>query len=210
MMKNFRKQRRLVRRKWFWFKQKYVDGYSFIHINKCGGTSIERFLGLPKVHDTALRRIKRIGQERWDRNYTFALVRNPYAKVVSHYRYRLKTGQTGLGDGRIDLNEWVHLTYGDRDPRYVNKPLMFEPCFHWVSIGGRIVVDDIIRLEDIDAHWSDVCAKIGVAYEPLRTRNATAGTSTEDAIALLDARSRTIINDHFAADFAQFDYAQVD
>ena len=34
----------------------------FIHINKCGGTSIEAALGIPKkIHDTALRRREMIG-----------------------------------------------------------------------------------------------------------------------------------------------------
>lgn len=205
-----RRHRKWLRKQRFWFGQKYLDRYSFIHINKCGGTSVERFLGLPKHHDTAARRIARIGRGRWDRNYTFALIRHPYAKAVSHYRYRVKTNQTGLRDDGIELNAWIHRAYGAKDPRYYNRPLMFAPCFRWLSVDGKIVVDDVVKLEEIDERWPDICRRIARPYRPLRQKNATSGTTTQEALSLLDDESRAILNTHFAIDFAQFDYRRVD
>ena len=39
--------------------------FAFIHINKCGGTSIEAALNLPKTHDTAQQRRDKIGRDHW-------------------------------------------------------------------------------------------------------------------------------------------------
>ena len=194
----------------FWIRQKYIDNYCFIHINKCGGTSVERFLGVPQVHDTAHRRIERIGRRRWDKNYTFALIRHPYARAVSHYRYRVKINHHTMQDGCPSLNDWIQSAYGDQDRRFYNHPLMFAPCVQWLAVDGRIVVDDVVKLEEIDDRWSDVCEKIGVPFRPLIAKNATSGTSMEEALSLLNNRSIENLNNHFSIDFERFDYLRVD
>ena len=190
----------------FWFKQKHIDNYSFIHINKCGGTSIESLLGIPKVHDTAEHRIKRIGLKRWNQRFTFALVRNPYAKVVSHYNYRLKKNQTNMNSKPVDINEWIKRSYGDKDPQYYNKPLMFAPCYDWLSIDGDLVVKKIIKLEELNTHWEQLCFDLGVAYTPPLVKNKTNMGSDSGALEILDNESITIIDTHFKKDFELFGY----
>ena len=69
-------------------QQRETGTYAFIHINKCGGTSVEAALGIPKVHDTAQERREKLGVEAWDRLKNFSGVRDPYARVASLYRYR--------------------------------------------------------------------------------------------------------------------------
>lgn len=181
--------------------------FAFIHINKCGGTSIEKALDLPKIHDTARQRRDKIGAARWEQIPSFTLIRNPYSKVCSHYRYRVKTNQTGLGSDRIGLNEWINRAYGEKDPKYYDKPLMFAPCIDWITDeAGNIMVDLVIRLEEIDISWYQIEALIGKAAD-LSTANATSSKQgdTEDS---LDTKSIAIINDHFKKDFDTFGYAQ--
>lgn len=75
----------------FLLRQRLTGEAIFIHINKCGGSSVEEALGIPvKIHDTAAARRRKIGARRWDRAFTFTLVRHPYSKVISHYSYRRK------------------------------------------------------------------------------------------------------------------------
>jgi hypothetical protein len=58
--------------------------YIFIHINKTAGTSIIDVIGKPfRKHLTSKEVIKVIGQKKWDAAYKFAVVRNPWDKVVS-------------------------------------------------------------------------------------------------------------------------------
>ena len=197
-----------ARRYKFWLGQKFFDNYAFIHINKCGGTSIEKHLGIPITHDTAEQRIKRIGRARWNDIFTFAVVRHPYAKVVSHYKYRVKTDQTDLADSSIDLNTWIDLAYAQQNPAYFDKPLMFAPCLDWITVDGEIVVKKVIKLEALNEEWEWVCDAIGLPYTPLSNANKTEGHSLEGARSVLNANSIKILNRHFAKDFKAFDYEQ--
>lgn len=183
--------------------------FAFIHINKCGGTSIEAALDLPKIHDTARQRRDKIGAARWERIPSFALVRNPYAKVASHYRYRVQTNQTELGSSNINLNEWVRRAYGEKNPEYYDNPLMFAPCTDWITDeAGEVMVDLVVRFEEIDSNWHQIEALIGKGAVLLK-ENATSRKqgNTEDS---LDSESIAIINDHFKRDFETFRYAQRD
>ncbi len=176
---------------------------AFIHINKCGGTSVEKALGIPKIHDTALQRIEKIGRDRWDALTTFTIVRHPYSKVASHYRYRVKTAQTGLEDRHIDMNDWIRESYGAKNPQYYDQPLMFAPCVEWISdAAGAILVDHILKLESIDADWASFRATAGVKAD-LPHQNKTAPEAPEFAPDALE-----IIQTHFAQDFDTLGYAR--
>ena len=190
----------------FWFNQMHNDGYSFIHINKCGGTSIEALLGIPKVHDTAEQRIERIGLNQWNKRFTFSIVRNPYSKVVSHYNYRVKTNQTNMNTEPMDINEWIKRSYGDKEPQYYDNPLMFAPCYEWLSINGDLVVGKIIKLEELNAHWEQLCLDLGVAYTPPLVKNKTNMGSASGALEILNNESIKIIDNHFQKDFEHFGY----
>jgi chondroitin 4-sulfotransferase 11 len=138
------------------------DNFIFIHINKTGGSSIEKALNLPFEHKTALEKIEEIGHQQWESKFTFSVIRNPWDKVVSHYHYRVQTNQTGLGAKTIGFKEWVKLSYGNKDPFYYDQPRMFMPQFDWLADeGGRVLVGFICRFENLDDDFNVVCSKIG-------------------------------------------------
>ena len=135
-------------------------------------------------------------------------MRHPYAKVISHYNYRVKTAQTGMEDSHITLNDWVRAAYRDHDPTYYDNPLMFAPCRDWlVDENDRIIVDFIGKLENIDTDWPQIRALIGVTAE-LPTLNTTtrAGHGKARPAELLDAEARAILDQTFARDFDTFGY----
>jgi chondroitin 4-sulfotransferase 11 len=186
------------------FRQRVAGRYVFIHINKCGGTSVESALGIPvKIHDTALARRKKIGRRRWEQAFTFALVRHPYSKVISHYKYRIKTNQTAMREAPIALNEWIRKSYQDKDRHYYDQPLMFAPCFHWVTDqNGDVIVDYIAKLETIATDWPIIQERIG-QEAPLPVKNIS---GSEFGWKDLDATARRIIQGHFRKDFEMFGY----
>lgn len=182
--------------------QRHSGTFCFIHINKCGGTSVEKALGLPKIHDTAMMRRETLGAAAWNRLTTFSIVRHPFDKVASHYRYKVKKNKSGLGDGRLDLNAWVLETYRDRNPSYYKNPLMFAPCLSWLTDEtGTIMVDFVGRLETIETDWQKIQALIGVAAELPRV-NKTRGEEG----AGLSLEAREVIRRAFAVDFEAFGY----
>ena len=161
--------------------------FAFVHINKCGGTSVEKSLGLPFAHYTAAELKQLFGARRWDRIYRFAVVRNPYSRVVSLYNFRRKTGQTGMDDGHIGFDDWLFECFERQNPRYRNKPRFFLTCRDWlVDAEGRMLVDRVFRLEELGAAWPEIQRRTGVAAE-LRHDNASRG---EDLGRIYSAASR--------------------
>jgi len=186
-------------------KLRRTGSVCFIHINKCGGTSVEKALNIPKIHDTALERIDKIGRARWDELFTFTIVRNPYERIASQYRYRVKTNQTNLGNRPLSLNEWIVETLGKRNGEFYDHPLMFAPCVDWITdSGGHILVDQILQLETLAADWEELKRRSGVTLD-LHHENRTL-TTRETSIEELNDTALDIVSNHFAADFEAFGY----
>jgi hypothetical protein len=143
-------------------KYHYFDGFVFIHINKTGGSSIEKALNIPFEHKTAREKIQEMGQSRWNKKFSFAVVRNPWDKVVSHYHYRVKTNQTKLRENSIEFTEWVKRSYGVQDEYYYDIPKMFMPQVEWiVDNQGKIVVDKIMHFENLENEFNEVLEILG-------------------------------------------------
>lgn len=185
--------------------QDFFDRFCFVHINKCGGTSVEKALGIHvKNHDTALQHRERVGMVAWENMFTFSVVRHPYDKVCSHYRYRVKTNQTGLADGHLSLDDWVKEAYGNKNPQYYENPLMFAPCSTWLEDDkGEVIVDFVAKLEDIERDWCYIQGRLGV-NTPLGVENSTANTVRSNE---LSQNSKIILKKHFHKDFLLFGYS---
>jgi chondroitin 4-sulfotransferase 11 len=183
---------------------KYLMDIIFVHINKTGGSSVETALGLPFQHRTAAELRAYLGERRWRERFSFAFVRNPWDKVASHYAYRVKTNQTGLGDRHLTFSEWVRIAYGDRDPLYHDQPKMFMPQLEWVANDkGEIQVDYVGRFEQLADDFAEVCRRTGrVGLElPHLKRSGLA-----DYRARYDDASAEIVARRFAVDIDRFGY----
>jgi len=146
--------------------EKYIQKYVFIHINKTGGSSIEKALSLRHEHRTALEKRNELGDRLWNRKYKFTVVRNPWDKVVSHYHFRLMRDHTGLNENSIGFETWVSLAYGDKDSRYYDYPKMFMPQLDWlVDKDGNMMVDYIGRFECLEEDFKTICSNIKVKKE---------------------------------------------
>lgn len=152
----------------------------FIHIPKCAGQSIEtaflhdlaldwkkraplllrpndnETLGPPRLaHLCANDYVKYhyLSQDLFDRYYKFAVVRNPWSRVVSLYRY-------------LDLNLSFDAFVSDWIPQQLNKQddwtshyWFIRPQGDFVAVNGKIIVDDIIRFETLKADFETIKVK---------------------------------------------------
>ena len=182
--------------------QRTSSAFAFIHINKCAGTSIATHLGIPtRFHDTALERRELVGAERWRQMFTFAFVRNPFSKVVSHFQYRRRRRNI---DAAMPFDLWVQLSYRDKDPRYYDPPKMFQPCLDWISdADGNVIVDFVGRVETIEHDFAVVASRIGVSPE-LPHLNVSKGERPYRAF--YSDESRRIVEAHFRRDLDHFGY----
>lgn len=184
---------------------KYFSDYSFIHINKTGGSSIEHALGAPLIHETAITFRDRIGADRWRRRFSFAIVRNPWDRVVSHYHYRQMTGQTGLQSGALSFEDWVREVYVKRSPDYVDEEKMFLTQTDWVTDEqGCIMVDYVGRFEQLDQAWSEICRRLNRKQTPLPHKKKSFRRDYRD---YYDDETRKIVGDFFRDDVRNFNYS---
>ncbi|MEM9139560.1 MAG: sulfotransferase family 2 domain-containing protein [Pseudomonadota bacterium] len=178
--------------------------FSFVHINKCGGSSIEIALGIGKAHRTAASMRAEIGAEAWAERFTFAVVRNPFARAVSVYFYRVRTDQRGLGDRHLNVNAWVEKVWGEKDPAYgEDASILTAPSYDWVSDGTGLIVDRIARLETLAEDWRPIAETLGVNPVMART-NWNMHPPYRD---LLAPSARAVLEQAFARDLEHFDYA---
>ncbi len=187
-------------RRWY---SRYVADYAFVHINKTGGSSIERALRLPFEHKTAAEKIAELGADEWARRYTFTVVRNPWDKVVSHYHYRVQTNQTGLGARPLPFGDWVRLAYRDHDPAYYDQPRMFMPQADWITgPDGGLLVDEVCRFETLAADFAAVCRRIGTSAAIPHEKPSRRGPYREH----YDDAAAEIVREAFARDIERFHY----
>jgi len=192
-----------VRGKFFSLRHQYLDDFIFIHINKTGGSSVEKALKIPFEHKTALEKINEIGLAVWERKYTFAIVRNPWDKVVSHFHYRVQTNQTSLGENSIDFKEWVHLAYGEKNTFYRDNEKMFMPQTDWISDkNGKILVNKVVHFENLSAEFFEVCQMLG---KNLNLPHVKA-SKREHYKGYYDDKTALIINNCFKRDIENFGY----
>lgn len=195
------KQNRFVK-KILRFKYNNLDNFIFIHINKTGGSSIGRALKIPFGHKTALETIDEIGIDRWQKRYTFAVVRNPWDKVVSQYFHRKKTDQIDKEDS-IEFNDWVKLAYGEQDLKYYNNPKMFLPHYDWISDReNKILVNFICRFENLSQDFDYVCNQINKKAELPHLKASKRGNYRD----YYEADTREIVASWFAKDIQNFNY----
>lgn len=203
MLSPFLYSKRFLDDSLFDIREKYLQRFLFIHINKTGGSSIEKALGIRSEHKTALEKMQQLGSRAWEKKYKFTIVRNPWDKVVSHYLYRVKTNQTALGVSSIDFKEWVRLTYHEQDPEYMDIPLMFKPQMDWITDEkGKVLVDFIGKFEHLEKDFNSVCGHLGINAKLPHLKK----TTRERYNTYYDDRTIEIVANWFERDIDYFGY----
>ena len=179
----------------------------FIHIPKAAGTSIARLdVGVTFGHQT-------YGfYEKWcpeGRTIppSFTVVRNPFNRYVSAFRYL----NEGRGN-RID-NAWArrnHIFSSDLNSfalEHLEKPatqdwMHFRPQAEYTCGKGQdIAVDHVLRFETLRDDWSAFAHRYG-----LETTLPSENTAPSDPSAHLSDAAKAVVREVYKKDFALFDY----
>ena len=184
----------------------YKKDYIFVHINKTGGSSIEKALGdTEQVHLSAYTLKNHLGTQEYNSKFKFAFVRNPYDRIVSQYHYRLQNNQTDLKSGAISFKEWVIKTYVQQDESYYNYPAMFQSQVDWLSDPeGVLLVDFVGRFENLQKDFSTVCEKLKIANIELPHNRKS--KREKNYMEYYDDETLKIISEKFHKDFEYFGY----
>lgn len=139
-------------------KKKYWhrSGIIFIHIPKVAGYSVSNVIyGRPLGHFTALE-IKRALKSKFNDFYSFSLVRNPVARLISAYKFAKSGGTNLMGiqnptkyripefdNFNLFVKKW--LVYQDKD----TIDGVFKPQHTFICHNETILVNQYLKLESL-------------------------------------------------------------
>ena len=212
----------------------------FVHVPKCGGQSVEKLfvddLGLdwdtraplllrpndePRLGPPRLGHLlgsefvqfKYMTQAQFDDYYKFAVVRDPYARLLSFYNY-LPLKRSRMRRGKLTLDEfvmdWLPQQF-ELGQSYQSYPHTYEGMFwfvrpqvdYLVDAQGELLVDDIFRLETIQDDIAKVYEKCGISSR-LTHHNASKAATAKRAD--LSPAHIEVINRLYAAEFDVLGY----
>lgn len=198
----------------------------FIHISKNAGSSIVETAGSAIVnagHRTAIR---------WRETgpadaTTFAVVRHPYERALSEYRYRrarLRGGEQNrhLLPAALGFSTWVAATYVDGF--YQSRAffeLTAEPFDELYMVGDRLIwvisqaewlcdengdllVDHVLRFENLEVEWKAFAEQYGLPSTIVHENPSPSDLRRK--FDSFDQPTREILHHHFLSDFEMFGY----
>jgi len=206
--------------------------FSFVHISKTGGETIEALLCIKKTHAPA--------KQRELKEYSFTFVRNPYTRLYSWYNHlrkhlylneletnelnnrsqcyrRLKRGML-MGPiphrqlaVKYDFSQWVKILLKNKnDPKFSEPP--YGPLGTQYNIlyddDGNLLVSDIFRFENYRDELSKLLTKLGKEHliKKIQVTNASKNNiKVEDAY---DDELKELVYEYFKKDFETFGYSK--
>jgi len=191
----------------------------FIHINKCAGISIVRALSRRfGSHDDAVSYKKKF-PNKFNYYFKFSVVRNPWDKMVSFYNYHDKVRRWDYDwewspDNSPSFGEFIKISssFSKQTQKYIFRKTGSRCTHHkrmsnqldWISDkDGNILVDYIIRFENLQKDFDIVCDKIGVGRKKLPHKNKSKHKHYTE---YYDDKTREIVAEKYATDIEYFGY----
>jgi chondroitin 4-sulfotransferase 11 len=171
----------------------------FVHQRKCAGTSIITAFGLhPSSVDWAWANDGVLSPQ-WteevdmvSRYFKFAVVRNPWDRFVSGWKYLQSTRRRSLIDvlrnPPLDGHDYRHLTR----PQYITL----------FNADGTLAVDKLLRFENLEQEFREICKRVQIELV-LPRLNVTRHFSYRH---LFNCRSRLLFEELYWEDIHRFGY----
>ena len=182
--------------------------FIFVHINKTGGTSIEKMFesdadekNIPRKH-APIAYYRRKYPLKYLTYYKFGFVRNPWDWLVSRYHWSRDKQQLFGYDFEEMMNRMDRgIALADDAPWMEEEALL--PQFSRLSIRGKLAVDFVGRFEHLQADFETICARIGRPPEELPHVFASGRAGYVD---YYDDRTRAIVERLYRDDIEAFGY----
>jgi len=185
-------------------KHKFI----FVHINKTGGTSIEKVFypeadlhDVPDKHEPISWYLEN-HPDKFKAYFKFALVRNPWDWLVSRYHW----SRDKQGVFEFSFEEFLHrldnkIALSDQAP-WLEAAL--EPQLNRITIDGKIAVDFVGRFENLEKDFARICSKLNL--EPIALPHVFK-TNHLHYVKYYDRKSREIVRKLYGKDVEAFGYS---
>lgn len=125
---------------------------------------IEHEFSAPQIwedHIPGVEMLEILGSRLWEKIYKFSIVRNPWERIHSQYRYQIKVSKVP--------RDWSFDEYVDRlsnadgtDPYFSYNPLRYRMVDFLMDKNGTLLVDEIVYYEKRSEHLQRIGERIGV------------------------------------------------
>jgi hypothetical protein len=197
----------------------------FIHIPRCGGSSIEDLIWPPEErteanlwmgfvrpaynkyqtgglqHLLAKQVLAEVGSDIFSSYFKFGIVRNPWDKAVSQYTYMMAS--------RPDLREFANIPDDASFEQYLEHTrkvthVQWEKQINFVyDNAGKLLVDHLGRFESFDHDVQKILARVGIAAGSIPHVNRSGRPARSD----YSVAARELIAETYAADISAFGYS---
>jgi len=192
----------------------------FVHIPKTAGKSINRLFGMEwQKHKDLLRYAKELGPQVFANYFKFAIVRNPWDRMLSDYNFQKKKNCRAseklfavdeCGHARR-FREFVQAAFSDPfqyEPRCWGAEVSpgihrWSPQVDWISLNGNIAVDRVLRLESLQEDFEDLRRVLGGGFGKLPCRNWKFHLHYSH---YYDEATKRLVGDYYAKDIETFGY----
>lgn len=152
-----------------------------------------------RTHDDILAAQRRMPAGRFQRYFKFAVVRNPWARLVSEYEYILSQPSHGRHSrvaGLAGFDEFVGMQIPRRDAYQLN--MLCDPK-------GRLLMDFVGKVEELEQDWSNICKRLDLPEQALPRRNTTRHRPYAD---YYSPQLRALVAQHWNREIELFGYAE--
>lgn len=141
-----------------------------------------------------------LGDDEYERYFTFTFVRNPFARLVSNYSW-----QKGKGLNIATFRKFVDTLVDSPLSLPKQARLHAIPQTHWItSESGERIVDFVGRLENQAADFRSVLKKLGLPPGKVSTVNQTSHSHYSN---YYDDNTVSLVREYYAADLEAFGYS---
>ena len=150
-----------------------------------------------RAHEEITTAQKLLSPEQFSRYFKFAIVRNPWRRLVSEYEFLLRSPNHGRHRKVKELGGFegfVEMQIPRRDAYQMN-----QLC----DRDGNFLMDYVGRMEGLGSDWKSICGRIGIPHQALPHKNFGVSRPYTE---YYSPESRDLVAKHWAREIEQFGY----
>jgi hypothetical protein len=135
----------------------------------------------------------------WSDSFKFSIVRNPFARAFSYYRW---TERNKEEQDRLSFTEFLEIL---DEPS--QQQILIPNCYDQLSIEGNLAMDFVGRQENLEQDLKTICARIGIPFDPERLPKAKQSGHSVDYRSFFGKTEKKLVESFAIKDLNNFDYA---